>query len=50
MSFFLTNLIIFITLLKFDVHFLKVAAVITLAPNEVHPYHSTERRYLPSWR
>ena len=24
--------------------------VVTLAPHEVHPYHSTERRYLPSWR
>ena len=22
----------------------------TLAPNEVHPYHSRERSYLPSWR
>ena len=21
-----------------------------LAPHEVHPYHSSERRYLPSWR
>ena len=32
------------------VHFLKVTRVITLAPHEVHPYHSTERRYLPSSR
>ena len=32
------------------VHFLKVTRVITLAPHEVHSYHSTERRYLPSWR
>ena len=38
-----TNLIIFIILLKFKVHFLKVTRVITLAPNEVHPYHSTTR-------
>ena len=45
-----TNLIIFISLLKFKVHFLKVNRVITLAHHEVHPYHSTERRYLPSRR
>ena len=45
-----TNLSIFITLLKLLVHFLKVTRVVTLAPHEVHPYHSTERRYLPSWR
>ena len=45
-----TNLIIFISLLKLKVHFLKVTRVITLAPLEVNPYHSTERRYLPSWR
>ena len=45
-----TNLIIFIILLKFKVHFLKLTRVVTLAPHEVHPYHSTERRYLPSWR
>ena len=32
------------------VQFLEVTRVITLAPHEVHPYHSTERRYLPSWR
>ena len=32
------------------VHFLNVIRVVTLAPHEVHPYHSTERRYLPSWR
>ena len=43
-----TNLSIFITLLKLLVHFLKVTRVVTLAPREVHPYHSTERRYLPS--
>ena len=30
--------------------FPKVTRVITLAPHEVHPYHSTERRYLPSSR
>ena len=41
---------IFISLLKLKVHFLKVTRVITLAPHEVHPYHSTERKYLPSWR
>ena len=40
---------IFIFLLKFEVHFLKVTRVITLAPDEFHSYHSTERRYLPSW-
>ena len=45
-----TNLSIFITLLKLLVHFPKVTMVIALAPHEVHPYHSTERRYLPSWR
>ena len=44
-----TYLSIFITLLKLKVHFLKVTRVITLAPHEVHPYHSTERRYNPSW-
>ena len=44
-----TNLNIFITPLKLLVHVLKVTRVITLAPHEVHPYHSTERRYLPSW-
>ena len=38
-----TNLIIFHTLLKFKVHFLKVTRVITLAPHDVHPHHSTER-------
>ena len=32
--------------MKLKVHFLKVARVVTLAPHEVHPYHSTERRYL----
>ena len=36
------------SLSKLKVHFLKVTRVITLAPHEVHPYHSTERRYLPS--
>ena len=46
-----TNLSVFISLLWPKVHFLKVTRVVTLAPpNEVHPYHSTERRYLPSWR
>ena len=45
-----TNLSIFITLLKLLVNLLKVTRVITLAPHEVHPYRSTERRYLPSWR
>ena len=44
-----TNLSILISLLKPKVHFLKVTRVITLAPHEVHPYNSTERRYLPSW-
>ena len=46
-----TNLNVFISLLWPKVHFLKVTRVVTLAPpHEVHPYHSTERRYLPSWR
>ena len=45
-----TNLSVFITLLLPKVHLLKVTRVVTLAPHEVHPYHSTERRYLPSWR
>ena len=45
-----TYLSIFMSLLKLLVHFLKVTRVITLAPHEVHPYQSTERRYLPSWR
>ena len=44
------NLSIFIFLLKPKVHFLKVTRVVTLAPHEVHPQHSTERRYHPSWR
>ena len=30
--------------------FFKVNRILTLAPHEVHPYHSSERRYLPSWR
>ena len=41
---------IFVLLLKFEVQFLKVSRLITLAPDEGHPYHSTERTYLPSWR
>ena len=45
-----TNLIIFVFILKLKVHFLKVIRVITLAPHEVHPYHSTERSNLPSRR
>ena len=45
-----TNLIIFVFLLKVKIQFLKVTRVITPALHEVHPYHSTERRYLPSWR
>ena len=45
-----TNLSVFISLLLPKVHILKVTRVVTLAPHEVHPYHSTERRYLPSWR
>ena len=45
-----TNLSIFITLLKLLVHFLKVTRVVTLAPHDVHPYHSTGRIYLPAWR
>ena len=45
-----TYLVIFISLLKPKVHFPKVTRVITLAPHEVHPYHSTERRYPPSCR
>ena len=45
-----TYVSIFLTLLELKVHFLKVTRVITLVPHEVHPYHSTERRYLPSWR
>ena len=45
-----TYLSIFISLLKPKVHFLKVTRVRTLAPHKVHPYHSAERRYLPSWR
>ena len=45
-----TNLSVFISLLLPKVHFLKVTRVVTLAPHEVHPYHSTERRYLPSGR
>ena len=45
-----TNLSVFISLLLPKVHFLKVTRVVTLAPHEVHPYHSTERRYLPSCR
>ena len=28
---------------KLEVHFLEVTRVITLAPHEVHPYHSSER-------
>ena len=43
-----TYLSIFISSLKLKVHVLKVTRVITLAPHEVHPYHSTERRFLPS--
>ena len=45
-----TNLSVFICLLLPKVHILKVTRVVTLAPHEVPPYHSTERRYLPSWR
>ena len=45
-----TNLSVFIFLLLPKVHFPKVTRVVTLAPHEVHPYQSTERRYLPSWR
>ena len=45
-----TKLIILVFLLKFKVHILKVTMVITLAPHEVHPCHSTDRTYLPSWR
>ena len=45
-----TNLSVFISVFLPKVHFLKVTRVVTLAPHEVHPYHSTERRYLPSWR
>ena len=45
-----TNLSVFISLLLPKVHFLKVTRVVTLAPHEVPPYRSTERRYLPSWR
>ena len=45
-----TDLSIFITRLKVLVHLLKITRVVTLAPHEVHPYHSMERRYLPSWR
>ena len=41
---------LFTSLLKPKVHFLKVIRVVTLAPHDVHPYHSTEQRYLPSWR
>ena len=40
----------YISLLLPKVHFLKVTRVVALAPHEVHPYHSAERRYLPSWR
>ena len=45
-----TYLSIFICLLKLKIHFLNVTRVITLGPHEVHPCHSMERRYLPSWR
>ena len=30
--------------------FSKVTRVMTLAPHEGHLYHSSERRYLTSWR
>ena len=30
--------------------FFNVTRVIALAPYEFHPYHSRERKYLPSWR
>ena len=35
---------------KHEVDFLKVTRVRASAPNEVHPYDLTDRRYLPSWR
>ena len=41
-----THFSIFLSLLELKVHFLKVTRVITLAPHEVHPHHSTERGIL----